>query len=933
MDSKHNGVPEREQRLDEVVTAYLQAVEAGQQPDRQELLVHHADLLPELAQFFEDADALGGLSIRRGGGMPAAGLDSGVVSQDMAAGKQFGDFSIVREVGRGGMGVVYEAEQISLRRRVALKVLPFAATMDPRLLQRFHNEAQAAACLHHTNIVPVHFVGCERGVHFYAMQFIDGQPLSEIIRQLRRAENPESVAGKERTPAYQPPPEAATQTNPTTRPVAEITPLTSEGRRSRGYYRKVAELGVQAAAALDHAHQLGIVHRDIKPANLLLDGRGNLWVTDFGLAHIQHGEASLTLTGQAVGTPRYMSPEQALTQRVPIDHRTDVFSLGVTLYELLTLRPAFAKEDRQELLRQIAYEEPTRPCRLERTIPAELETIVLKAMEKRPQDRYATAQELADDLRHWLHDMPIRARRPTLLQQAAKWMRRHRALARAGVGFLVLAVFLLSTSTWMIWRANLETKAALARADAKSRWARRAVNDMYTDVAEKWLATEPNMTELQRQFLRKAMDYYEELAHEKSMDPDERLETGIAYRRLGHMHDLSFQHEEGSNEHFEHAIAIFEDLASEYPTNVTYQKELSRSYYELGHYLKSHTLYPEAEKYLRKAQSSIDTQDNYFPDSPDRQRDLADIKRELGELFQTTHRENQAEGMFSDAVRIYERLAQRFPEEISYQRELASSYFNLSEYKANRRELPEAERFARQALDSLEKSQQGAGPESWRTRNKRGAIYNKLADILLDRGHLKDAEAALCQSLEVRRKLYEDFSVVPAVCHGLAITYSNQGRLMLHLCRPREAAEAYRQALHYLQKVLQHEPEQRSRRQEFVVLSSRLSWLYLLGPDTVRDVRRALPLIEKIQELEPNRAHHQTARGVAQYQLGQVESAINSFRLSLQSNDRTEPLLGNWVSDVYHIRRVAERDARGDHPQQLVPSQVLPEARGSSHGA
>jgi serine/threonine protein kinase len=263
-------------------------------------------------------------------------------ASDVAPRGELGDFRLVREVGRGGMGVVYEAEQVSLRRRVALKVLPFAATMDPRHLQRFHNEAQAAACLHHTNIVPVFYVGCERGVHFYAMQFIEGQPLSELIHQMRLREdrNRKATTG-EQTAAY-PSPDGAVTSRPTVGLANASTPLTGEGRRGRDYFRKVAELGVQAAEALDHAHQLGIVHRDIKPANLLLDGRGNLWVTDFGLAHVQHGGADLTLTGHALGTPRYMSPEQALAKRVPIDHRTDVYSLGATLYELLTLCPAFA---------------------------------------------------------------------------------------------------------------------------------------------------------------------------------------------------------------------------------------------------------------------------------------------------------------------------------------------------------------------------------------------------------------------------------------------------------------------------------------------------------------------------------------------------------------------------------------------------------------
>jgi tetratricopeptide (TPR) repeat protein len=208
---------------------------------------------------------------------------------------------------------------------------------------------------------------------------------------------------------------------------------------------------VQAAEALDHAHQAGIVHRDVKPGNLLLDARGNLWVTDFGLAHVQHGEASLTMTGDLVGTLRYMSPEQALAKRVPIDHRTDVYSLGATLYELLTLRPAFAGKDRQELLRQIAFEEPAPPRRLDRAIPAELETIVLKALEKGPADRYATAQELADDLRRFLEDRPIRARRPSPAQRLRKWGRRHRAaVTAAALCLLVTVPALVGSAGWVL---------------------------------------------------------------------------------------------------------------------------------------------------------------------------------------------------------------------------------------------------------------------------------------------------------------------------------------------------------------------------------------------------------------------------------------------------------------------------------------------------
>jgi len=190
----------------------------------------------------------------------------------------------------------------------------------------------------------------------------------------------------------------------------------------------VVNLGRQAALALEYAHQMGIVHRDIKPANLMVDAHGTLWVADFGLAQVQ-SDTGLTMTGDLVGTIRYMSPEQALAQRVAVDHRTDIYSLGVTLYEFLTLERAFDGKGRQEVLRQVAFEEPRPPCRLNKSIPAELQTIVLKAMAKNPAERYATAQELADDLERYLEDKPIRAKRPTLMQRAKKWSRRHKLSA------------------------------------------------------------------------------------------------------------------------------------------------------------------------------------------------------------------------------------------------------------------------------------------------------------------------------------------------------------------------------------------------------------------------------------------------------------------------------------------------------------------------
>jgi serine/threonine protein kinase/Flp pilus assembly protein TadD len=446
--------------LIDLIEEIADKIQAGEPVDLEAYFAKHAEHADQLRQLLPAVQLM-------------AGVGSCVAGEEAAPAPEaegtLGDFRIVRELGRGGMGVVYEAVQISLRRRVALKVLPFAATMDPRHLQRFKNEAQAAAGLHHTNIVPVYYVGCERGVHFYAMQQIDGPTLAAVIQQLRQLRG-RGAAGageaKDGAPAPLAPAEAKRGSDqPTTAytPVPPAPPvsaaattippqaaITREGSTdSPAYFRTVARLVVQAAEALEHAHQLGVVHRDIKPANLLLDGRGNLWVTDFGLARLPN-DPGLTLTGDLIGTLRYMSPEQALAQRVVVDHRTDIYSLGVSLYELLVLEPPFRGSDRQELLRQIAFEEPRSPRRLNKAVPGELETIVLKAMEKSPADRYATAQELADDLGRYLRDEPIRARRPSRLKRLRKWARRHKAIMGAAA-VVALALALLAGGAWLRW--------------------------------------------------------------------------------------------------------------------------------------------------------------------------------------------------------------------------------------------------------------------------------------------------------------------------------------------------------------------------------------------------------------------------------------------------------------------------------------------------
>ena len=320
---------------------------------------------------------------------------------------------------------------------------------------------------------------------------------------------------------------------------AGASTLLSEAHRHRpDYFRTVARLVQQTALALEHAHEMGIIHRDIKPANLILDRRGNIWVTDFGLAQF-HADANLTRTGDMMGTLRYMSPEQAAGDRVVLDHRTDIYSLGVTLYELLTLEPVFADADRQSLMSRILNDDPRAPRQLDPTIPLELETIVLKAISKAPHERYASAQALADDLQRFLEDKPILARRPTLLERAARWRRRHRSVVVSAVVLLVLSSLGFLASTIVIAREHADTKKAYVleakqreAAEESFRQARKAV-DGFTELAEQELAGQPILQPVRRKFLELTLEYYRNFIQQRSEDPDPTIRAELAATSAG----------------------------------------------------------------------------------------------------------------------------------------------------------------------------------------------------------------------------------------------------------------------------------------------------------------------------------------------------------------------------------------------------------------
>ncbi len=540
----------KRQTVEQLAEEFVERFRRGERPPLSEYIgrdPEHADeirdLFPALVMMEQIAPDSEGRSLAR--------WPTSLRGRRIEHPERLGDYRILSEIGRGGMGVVYEAEQVSLGRHVALKVLPQQFLFDTRQQKRFEREAKAAARLHHTNIVPVFGIGEENGLHYYVMQFIAGLGLDQILDELKRLRpgrggtptpgthdgrlqvsprhaSAAKVAQSLLTGVFRQPDggdeaEADGQAIPGDAPKVDVQPLledltlgfgqapapvggrpaSSTGRLSDSYvlsasfealpgqsatggparlptyWQSVAHIGAQVAAGLEYAHQQGVLHRDIKPANLLLDLHGNVWITDFGLAK-SAGQENLTATGDVVGTLRYMAPEAFNGQH---DARSEVCALGLALYELLALQPAFDETDRQRLIRQVSTAEPPRLDRTNRAIPRDLGTIVHKAIDRNPARRYQTAAELGEDLGRFLRDEPVLARRVSGPERLVRWTRQHTGMASAlaMIGFLLVGTAVASTlAAWKFQHLAGDRKAALGAAIG----ARNEANDA-RDV-ERW---------------------------------------------------------------------------------------------------------------------------------------------------------------------------------------------------------------------------------------------------------------------------------------------------------------------------------------------------------------------------------------------------------------------------------------------------------------
>jgi tetratricopeptide (TPR) repeat protein len=701
---------------------------------------------------------------------------------------------------------------------------------------------------------------------------------------------------------------------------AESLLTIAEPARAPAYFREVARLLLQAAEALDHAHQVGVIHRDIKPANLLLDGRGDLWVTDFGLARLAT-DPGLTASGDLLGTVRYMSPEQARGRRTPVDLRTDVYGLGVTAYELLTLEPAFPGDDRADVLRRIATEEPVRPRRRNRAVPADLEAIVLKALEKAPADRYTTAQDFADDLRRFLGDQPVRARRPTPWLRALKWVRRHAGLVTTAAAAAAVVLIILAASVTLLMQSNRDlrtqqsqTEAALARAENEKEEKRAALN-----------LAQHNESKAHQNALQ---------AHQNALLVLEAFNE-LTLKQL--TRDKAWARKADTEKLLAHALRVYEVLAEGEDPQVRDRVAsgfftIGSLYADLVRYGRVQTAflnYAQAQKAFGRAAEVAEKLVSQSPGEPKHRYLLASIYRNRGDLLQLVGRQPEAVSCYRQALEVWlrpQRLSPDAEEKSQAHAQMArcaTAFGSPSEAAADYRE-------AIAVLTPLTATKKGkAGHRYWLMQ-----WHRELGQVLLRLEDQAGAEEHFRQACELGERLVREQKEIKEYQQELALSFLDRGSLCetvepraaarlfarasglwcalektasgFPLCRLQwadahsrlgilahlggkkdEAAAHFRQARDLLTAVAAAAPGQDPGAACPAVRENNLAWFLATCPDeSFRDPRRAMDLARKVIQLDPANGHYWNTLGAACYRAGALKEAVTALETAVELHQR-----------------------------------------------
>jgi serine/threonine-protein kinase len=873
-----NASPENDRPLDEVLAAYLESVETGTAPDPAQLLARYPEWADQLAAFFADQDRFA--SFLKPLSAPETGGESGALETGAsvpAAGEQFGDYELLEEIGRGGMGVVFKARQRSLPRIVALKMILSGQRASPPERERFRLEAEAAARLDHPHIVPTYEVGTYQGLPFYSMRLLPGGNLAD---------------------------------RPSPRP------LTREDQK------RTARLLATVAEAVHHAHQRGVLHRDLKPANILLDAEGQPHVADFGLAKrleedgASSGRVPATPPGAAVGTPSYMAPEQALGPKA-VTTAADVYSLGCILYELLTGRPPFRAETPLATLLDVLERSPPRPSSLCPGLDRDLETVCLKCLEKEPLQRYGSAAALAEDLRRFAAGEPIHGRPTSRLGRLRRWCRRQPLLASTLAALVVVVLTALGLISWQ-WRraesnyreSQREKEAGLHHlelAEERFRLAHDLVEEFGVRLSEDRLKYLPGTQTLRKDLLESAGRYYQRFLEQKGEDASlrrrlagahfalagvhgslgARAEALAEYRaaldlydellrqspgmevegfrartllRIGILHaeagrwadalgdltpartaftslvarspgDPGLQTDQagvlanlgnvyrfkgdpaGALPYLEEALAIRKRVAAAEPENRRFQAVLAATYLNYGNLVSALGRGRESLDCYRRAQAINAKLVEAAPREPEYQSALALVLRLIGERERLSGQREKALETFADARTRLERLVQANPDVVHFECDLAATYRQIGHTYFSGGKKDEALKWYRQGRDAMEKAR--------RLQPDLPEVWNDLAKCWFDMGtasafanpRSRETLQAFEEASALREKVVRASPDHPDYRHDLALTCGNLAVTLSNLGRSEEAEKAARRAVEEDRRLLDVAPQVAKYRQ------------------------------------------------------------------------------------------------------------------------
>jgi serine/threonine protein kinase/tetratricopeptide (TPR) repeat protein len=858
---------------------------SGHPPSRDAFLQRYSELADELR------DCLDGLEMLQGeaGRFRDANASEPAPSRDetpCSPIRELGDFRIVCELGRGGMGIVYEVEQRSLNRRMALKVLPFAAVLDKHHLKRFQNEVRAAATLDHPNIVAVHSVGEERGVYYYAMQLIRGQNLAEIIRYLSGDKDEEHEAQDV----------SETKTSDTL-PFAYLS--TQRSRHPHEAYRTAARLIADAAKALDYAHNQGVVHRDIKPANLLVDEDLQVFVADFGLARLESGE-NITLTGDMLGTLRYMSPEQANGQQGLVDGRADIHALGATLYELLALRPAFEGENRGELLRRIANDAPRSLRSMDPRIPADLVTILEKSLEKDPADRYQSAGQMASDLEAFLEDRQISARPPSLATKVQKWMRRNaRATIATGLVLVLTTLGLIVSSILIRHQRELAVRNA-KKADDNFQLARSALeHTLFQSVAGELVVEydDPKHSELRQRGIR----FYEDLAHQNGVLPTTWTTYNllICDQHLSRAYSLRRDAADDAMQAFEQAVDMAKELSVERSAQPHGKAKLIHCLHEYAVFLHDHGKADASRRCQAEARVLLQQLIAENPGYAPTHYLLALNHYNEGKWNQDAGQLIDAERQYREALSHLETAVANEPNEIRNPHLKAMCLYNLGLAQGTRGQFVAAKQSWQESVE-LWKGLSLVRPNVSEFFSRAGATLNNLAVLAAGVPEFEQCQQLAEQAITFQKRALEIEPAYEYANQFLAMHYKQLGLALSGLGKREALAELSQERVAYLPEV----PGEYCA--AAISLAECLSQLHADASDQATDrdnlmegyARNALGLLAH--------ASRQFGESAAVYQIADAYLTVAD---EVATTGRLDEARASWQSAVDLFRRLQSADA------------------------